>query len=252
MQIGMDSKASNFPAIFRVTWWDQKLYPPGDKWESVNFFLKHLYQHISEQSVVLDVGAGAGTLNRYDLKGRVGRIVGVDLDPRVIANPLLDEGFCCPISELPFNDSSIDLAFSIYVLEHIQDPRSFCREIQRVLKPGGIFMAITPSRFHYVSLISRFTPLAVHNWVRKGHGVSRDDTFETYYRMNSRQQLRVAFCKECQFEEELFLAREFSPYYLRSLLPLYMLGIVYEKLVNSLSFLQSLRVNIVCAYRKRF
>ena len=38
---------------------------------------------------------------------------------------------------LPFDDNSIDLVYSISVLEHIPDPAQIISEIHRVLKPEG-------------------------------------------------------------------------------------------------------------------
>ena len=43
-------------------------------------------------------------------------------------------------------DNSFDFAVTFQVIEHIQDDKTFIREIHRVLKPGGILLLTTPNR----------------------------------------------------------------------------------------------------------
>ena len=48
--------------------------------------------------------------------------------------------------ELSYPDNSFDLVVSCEVLEHVGDPAQMVREIERVLKPGGIAIMTFPSR----------------------------------------------------------------------------------------------------------
>lgn len=46
--------------------------------------------------------------------------------------------FCCSgLHELPFQDASLDVIYSISVLEHIKFPAGLVPELARVLRPGG-------------------------------------------------------------------------------------------------------------------
>jgi SAM-dependent methyltransferase len=45
---------------------------------------------------------------------------------------------------LPFRDGVFDAAFSLNVLEHVQDPFACARELARVLKPGGELYCVVP------------------------------------------------------------------------------------------------------------
>ncbi len=232
-----------------VRWWDERLYPKPesrDPFLSLNSMLDH---HIREHHRVLDIGAGAGENNCYQLKGRCREIVGVDVDPRVVDNPLLDRGVTADASGLPFDDATFDVAFSVYVLEHVENPGSFVREVGRVLKPGGLFLALTPNKYHYVSALSSLTPTSFHKWYNKKRGREEDDTFPTFYRMNSRSSLHRVFC-ENGFTPEAEQLIEVRPNYLTFSVPTFLLGAAYERLVNGVNALASLRVNLVVAYRK--
>jgi SAM-dependent methyltransferase len=215
--------------------------------DPVKYFLQALEAYIGPDSVLLDIGAGAGK-SAYALKGRVKRIVGVDLDPRVRDNPLLDEGFVATAARLPFPAGSFDIVFSIYVLEHIQDPGRFVNEIRRVLRPGGFFLALTPNRYHYVSLLATMTPTSFHKRVNHMRGRAEQDTFPTVYRMNTRRRLSRLF--RDGFICALISQREFRPNYLTFWTPAFLLGAMYERIVNRFGLFADLRVNIVCVFQK--
>lgn len=44
--------------------------------------------------------------------------------------------------QLPFPDQSFDIVYARAVLHHARDLRQLCREAARVLRPGGIFLAV--------------------------------------------------------------------------------------------------------------
>jgi SAM-dependent methyltransferase len=49
---------------------------------------------------------------------------------------------------LPFNDCSFDVVYARQVLHHAAQLNQFCKEVFRVLKPGGVFIAV---REHVIS-----------------------------------------------------------------------------------------------------
>lgn len=49
------------------------------------------------------------------------------------------------IRELPYPDSYFDKVISLGVVEHMEDPMPSIRELQRVLKPGGQIILMTPN-----------------------------------------------------------------------------------------------------------
>jgi SAM-dependent methyltransferase len=51
---------------------------------------------------------------------------------------------------LPFADDSFDFIVSHQVFEHVQQPEVACREIARVLRPGGLSIHVFPSRYRLI------------------------------------------------------------------------------------------------------
>ena len=99
--------------------------------------------------IVADLGCGSGVFTDY--LARVGfSAVGVDLSPRMIelARRLYPasrfvEG---DVEALPFEDASLDGVLLSGLLHHLPDPSACVREVHRVLKPGGRFVAFDPNR----------------------------------------------------------------------------------------------------------
>src|SRR5690606_39255374 len=126
-------------------------------------------------SVMLDIGAGRGQAHHDDpstyrrslrnFRGRVARVIGIDIDPVVATNPSLDEARVIENGVFPVEDGIVDVAFSDYTFEHVSDPAAFAGEAERVLKPGGWLCARTPNRNGYISMASRLIPQALHGGV---------------------------------------------------------------------------------------
>jgi SAM-dependent methyltransferase len=110
--------------------------------------------------MILDLGCGFGgrTLAYQRVTG--GHLVGLEIDSRMAAPALrftrsistgesTGASFAAGVGEaLPFADDSFDAVLSYDVLEHVQDPRKTLAEVFRVLKTGGVFLAVFPPYFH--------------------------------------------------------------------------------------------------------
>jgi SAM-dependent methyltransferase len=157
---------------------------------------------------ILDFGAGRGKLaddpDSYKrrlrcFRGRCARVVGVDIDPIVRRNPLLDEAHVIePRRRLPFPEQSFDLVLSWAVWEHLEDPSWWAGELTRVVRPGGWICAWTPNRYGYIALGARLIPQRYHARVlgllfRKPVG---EDAFPTFYRLNTRRAIRQLFAAD--------------------------------------------------------
>lgn len=233
----------------RVRKLTERWYKQED-FQSDDLLLHMISTSVGRESRVLDVGAGTGQKFPHDLKDRVAEMVGVDLDPRVSANPLLHRGICADIRQIPVEDAYFDLAFCRCVLEHIIEPAEFLREMHRVLKPGGKFVFLTPNRRHYVTLGARITPHWFHEWYNaRLRGRQEEDTFPTVYRMNTAGTLRRQFAA-AGFKEEKIVLRETCPVYLLWSTPLFLVGLAYERLVNSVDLLAGFRVHLLGSFVK--
>jgi SAM-dependent methyltransferase len=173
--------------------------------QSMLFFLR-VHALLHPDMTVMDFGAGRGRVAHANpsfvrdfkiLKGRCRKVIGVDPDPVVSTNPIVDEAIVIDRSgRIPLSDSSVDLVFSCSTFEHISDPSSAARELGRILKPGGWLCAYTPAKWGYVALGARLVPNALHpHAVRVLSSGSRetDDIFPTYYRLNTIGAVRRYF-----------------------------------------------------------
>lgn len=227
-----------------------QLYGERPEVDTMAAFRHALDHRINPESVVLDLGAGAGENNAYDLKGRVARVVGIDNTDRVLTNPLLDEAFIGDAGSMEFPDDTFDMVFCVFVLEHVESPVEFLRSVRRVLKPGGSFLALTPNKFHYVSTAARMTPTRFHKWVL-GRAVGRrtDDTFATYYRMNTPASLR-GNAQAAGLQVRRISMIEGYPGYMAFSVPTLLAAAAYERTVSRYEVFSPFRSNIIVEMEK--
>jgi SAM-dependent methyltransferase len=105
---------------------------------------------------VLNVGAGCNLSGELrGVRRRAGVLVGVDPHESIAGNPTLDQRHLATVQDFAAaHEAEFDLAFSVFVLEHVSDPEGFTQACARVLKPGSSFMAMTVNLWHYFGLTS--------------------------------------------------------------------------------------------------
>lgn len=228
---------------------DQRFYPNfSNNWDD-QIFRERIIKEIKPQFKLLDLGAGAGIINFMNFKGLVEKVCGIDLDQRVIENPFLDEGKVADANKIPYPENYFDLVFSDNVMEHLDNPLLVFNEVLRVLKPGGKFLIKTPNKYHYVPAISRITPHSFHQWVNKLRGRDVNNTFPTYYLANCKKDL-AKIVKNAGLDIEYLDLIEGRPEYLRGFWTTYLIGIAYERAVNTFDFLKSFRVILIGCFKK--
>lgn len=104
----------------------------------------------------LDLGSGCGMTTSGLLQDYV-EIYGINPaeDEMVVAQKINQEqhegkiNFCLALGEqLPFPDNFFELVVAADVIEHVVDPKAVLREIERVLKPGGMLLANSPNKYN--------------------------------------------------------------------------------------------------------
>jgi SAM-dependent methyltransferase len=152
---------------------------------------------VGSADVLLDVGCGRGR-HAEDVvdyrrqlrifKGKVRKVIGIDVDPSAASNPYLDAFALIPANgQWPLDAASVDCVVADFVLEHLADPAGFFQQVRRVLRPGGCFCARTPNKWGYIALGSRLIPERFHLKVLEVAQPNRAalDVFKTYYRCNT-------------------------------------------------------------------
>ena len=159
---------------------------------------------VTPDSVVLDIGCGRGAYaddpvafrrQLRILKGKGRRVIGIDVDPAAAAHPFLDEFRLLEpaTGRWPVDDASIDVAVSVSVLEHVEDPEHFFAECRRVLKPGGYLCLRTTNVLSYFGVAARLIPNRYHAAIirRVSENPRREvDVFPTLYRCNTLFKVR--------------------------------------------------------------
>ena len=103
---------------------------------------------------LVDVGCGSGRLWSF-VKTRFSSYTGVDAvrydgfpDDSSFIQANLDQG------PWPLADGLADAVVAVEVIEHLENPRSFMRELVRLVKPGGVVIVTTPNQLSFLSLLT--------------------------------------------------------------------------------------------------
>ncbi len=113
---------------------------------------KHLLPKPNQK--VLEIGIGTGT--SLSLYPHNTHIVGIDISEGMIhkakkrlaslGNGHKVELYVMDACNLEFPDNSFDAVIASYVITTVPDPHKLCREILRVIRPGGQIIAVQHSR----------------------------------------------------------------------------------------------------------
>jgi SAM-dependent methyltransferase len=203
---------------------------------------------------VLEIGPTKNvSLTTSFLKNKFEKLNGLDVDENAMQNPVIDEIKIYNGINMPYNDRQFDLIVSDYVNEHIENPIQHFREIDRILKKGGIYIARTPQTFYYVIIASRIIPGNFHGYIASSArrlDEHNDGVFPTFYRANTRSFYKKILPRHISLRLIESYQIECEPAYVFNSRILFYLGLIYERIVNRFNFLSFLRANIIVVMHK--
>lgn len=134
------------------------------------------FLNISSDQSVLEIGSGLGILADVVAKHLPQcEVIGVEIDPQQMEKSRINSSQTPNLrflrgdaSFLAIKDSSFDIVYCRYILEHVSDPFSVLREAFRVLKHGGklfiqenniLIHTLYPDCPSYSQILSKYTEL---------------------------------------------------------------------------------------------
>jgi 2-polyprenyl-3-methyl-5-hydroxy-6-metoxy-1,4-benzoquinol methylase len=122
--------------------------------ERIHALVASLLASRGATGTLVDVGCGTGDLWRA-AHDRFARYVGIDAVryPDLPADVSFERGDL-DRDPLPVADASADATAAVEVIEHLENPRAFVRELVRVTRPGGWVVVTTPNQLSGLSLLT--------------------------------------------------------------------------------------------------
>lgn len=138
-------------------------YNPNDKWH------KYSLSQLEGCRDILDIGCGTGEFIKFARE----KIIGIDSNKPSI-KIAKERGFNViegNLLELPFGDNTFEGIHSAHVIEHLHHEEAYqmLKEIDRVLKPGGILCISTPlfhNKFYWnLTHVKPYYPQAIERYL---------------------------------------------------------------------------------------
>jgi 2-polyprenyl-3-methyl-5-hydroxy-6-metoxy-1,4-benzoquinol methylase len=145
---------------------------------------------------VLDVGAGAMAHEfTVELAKKAQQLDGVDPSEGIHQHPMLSQRWHATLESADVPTEAYDLAYSYNVVEHVPAARPFFEKLAAVLKPGGVYWAVTPHAKHPFCKIVRSIEvggLSIKRWLSARAETNQINAYSSYYRLNKSSQVLAA------------------------------------------------------------
>lgn len=167
----------------------------GGVWRAIVFrdMILRETESLTGPLTLLDIGCGSGFDDSPELQQSLitaaDRYIGVEPD---LETPVQEgiEVHRSSMEEAKIEDDSVDIAYAVMVLEHLENPKIFFDKLHRVLKPGGVFYGFTPNKRHYFAVLSTLIEsLGVKDLYLQMFRANENERYANYptrYRCNSR------------------------------------------------------------------
>ena len=214
----------------------------GDDIHPYDVLEREVRRRIEPQHTLLEIGCGRTAPLLRQFLGDADRLWGIDLvDFRADDLPDGIDIHNADAGDTGLDDESVDLAYSRAVMEHVEDADAVFQEVQRILRPGGSYVFLTPSLWDYASLVSMAIPNKLHPAiVRLTEGREEEDVFPAHYQCNTRGAVhRLSSAHGLSAESVRFLSQ--YPCYFQFNPILFLGAAVYERLTCATELLAPLR-----------
>jgi len=225
----------------------QRYYP--DYENDYTRFKSIINELVQPGHIVLDAGCGTDPVSwSYGYKSYA-TVIGADLRQDLASNENTTALVRGDLSRLPFDSDCFDVIIGKYVVEHLASPQVVFNEWARCLRRGGKLALMLPNRFHYVPLLASVTPHWFHLLVNRYRGNIDRDIFPTYYRANASRRL-TEIAQNAGLRIVRYETWEGPPNYLIFSKLAYLIGVIFERIVNRVEALSFLRVHIFVVMEK--
>lgn len=157
--------------------------------EAIYVTIERRLDDLAARGDLLDFGAGTGQLTqRLRNRGRFRSVSGIDLLPRAADLPGDIRWIEGDLNDrLPLASDSFDTVVAAEVIEHLENPRAICRELFRLLRPGGYVLLSTPNNESWRSMVALLV---------RGHFVAfGESSYPAHITALVRQDLVRALCE---------------------------------------------------------
>lgn len=151
-----------------------------------------------KKDTILEIGCNKGDLVKK-VRPFCKKIIGIDNNKEAIASSNCSGTYYMDATKLTFPDESFDKIVSLHTIEHIPDLKKAFKEMERVLKPGGMAVLSYPFELFW-GMTALGTAIFLHKNIfmaRKIHAHKLDKKKVKMFTNNTKLDVRehnVVFC----------------------------------------------------------
>lgn len=199
---------------------------------------------------ILDIGASPYHIS-FCLKKLGYDVWSIDVNPKILKgfqerNKLKVRKSNIEIEKLPFRDEEFDMVVFTEIFEHLAvNPIAALREINRVLKPGGIILLSTPNLYSLHKIIMFMFGKSFNDALTEFKKIESTG-YMGHIREYSNSEIKNIL-KYCNFKIESTYFKKYNSYFLIPVVkktPLVVLGLALELVTNIIRFLRPTQIVI--------
>jgi ubiquinone/menaquinone biosynthesis C-methylase UbiE len=184
--------------LYRFYWTIERRIVPGLRNSQYEYF-DEVNSRVTAETSWLDLGCGnhlfGGWMRKEqaEVMSRCRNLAGIDLNhSSLLKHSALRNKVEGNLEHLPFRDASFDLVTTNMVVEHLETPCTVLSEVRRVLKPNGVLVFHTPNYHNPAFQVALRTPESIKRiLIRFFEQRGPEDTFPTFYRLNTPSQIQT-------------------------------------------------------------